>query len=64
MELAASIVGMNAGEVPMTLNYDEPDPECPVNVIRGEPLRARNRSAIKLSTSRLGHAAAILISSD
>jgi len=61
MELAASIAGMNAGEIPMTLNYEQPDSECPVNVICGEPQASKNRTALKLSSSRLGHAAAIVI---
>jgi 3-oxoacyl-[acyl-carrier-protein] synthase II len=61
MELAASLAGMNAGEIPMTLNYEEADPQCPVNVVR-EPLRSERRTALKLSSSRLGHAAALLIS--
>jgi len=61
MELAASIVGTSAGEVPMTLNYEEPDSECPVNVIRDEPLPSKKRSTVKLSSSRLGHAAAIVV---
>jgi len=64
VELAASLVGMNAGEVPMTLNYERPDSECPVNVICGEPLLPKNRTAIKLSTSRLGHAAAMIVAAD
>ena len=41
VELAASLVGLAEGEVPFTLNYDRPDPECPVNVIQGEPLAHR-----------------------
>ncbi|HTQ39890.1 MAG TPA: beta-ketoacyl-[acyl-carrier-protein] synthase family protein [Pirellulales bacterium] len=83
VELAASILGLNAGEIPVTLNYEHPDPECPVNVIHGAPLpvatsaagprimssettsaAAVGRTALKLSTSRLGHAAALIIAAD
>jgi 3-oxoacyl-[acyl-carrier-protein] synthase II len=72
VELAVSILGLNAGEIPVTLNYDKPDPECPLNVIHGEPLRigaggeseSGKRAALKLSSSRLGHAAALIISAD
>jgi 3-oxoacyl-[acyl-carrier-protein] synthase II len=73
MELAASIVGMHAGEIPLTLNYDKPDPACPVNVIHHEPLAVNKiqsaadgagHIAVKLSTSRLGYAAAMIISSE
>jgi 3-oxoacyl-(acyl-carrier-protein) synthase len=64
MELAASLVGMNAGEIPMTLNYEQPDQECPINVVHGEPLTSNKRAALKLSSSRLGHAAAMIIAAE
>src|SRR4051812_24019218 len=64
MELAASLVGLAEGEVPVTLNYEKPDPACPVNVVHGEPLKAEHRSCIKLSSSRLGPAAALLIAAE
>jgi 3-oxoacyl-[acyl-carrier-protein] synthase II len=64
MELAASIVGMNSGEAPVTLNYEQPDVECPVNVVHGAPLTSNNRAALKLSSSRLGHAAAMIIAAE
>jgi 3-oxoacyl-[acyl-carrier-protein] synthase II len=66
LELAVSILGLNAGEIPPTLNYEQPDPTCPINVIHGEPLRiaanhTAGRNALKLSSSRLGQAAALII---
>lgn len=69
VELAVSILGLNAGEIPPTLNYDKPDPACPINVVHGEPLRigegepqsSRQRFALKLSSSRLGQAAALIV---
>jgi 3-oxoacyl-[acyl-carrier-protein] synthase II len=74
VELAVSILGLNAGEIPYTLNYKQPDPDCPINVIHDEPLPISKsiaaadagvqRTAIKLSTSRLGHAAALIIAAD
>jgi 3-oxoacyl-[acyl-carrier-protein] synthase II len=63
MELAASVVGIGAGEIPATLNYEEADPECPVHVIR-EPRQSERRAAVKLSSSRLGHAAAMIIAAE
>ncbi len=63
-ELASSIVGLAEGEVPFTLNYEKPDPTCPVNVIRGEPLRTDRRAFVKLSSSRLGPAAALVITAE
>jgi 3-oxoacyl-[acyl-carrier-protein] synthase II len=64
MELAASMIGLSEGEVPCTLNYEQPDPECPVNVIRREPLRTDRRTFIKLSSSRLGPAAALIVAAE
>lgn len=64
MELAASLIGMNAGEIPITLNYEQPDPECPINVVCGEPLASKKRAALKFSSSRLGHAAAIIVAGE
>ncbi len=69
VELAVSILGLNAGEIPPTLNYDQPDPACPINVIHGQPLRigdggpqsGKQRFVLKLSSSRLGQAAALIV---
>ena len=33
VELAVSLLAMSHGVVPPTLNYETPDPECPVNVV-------------------------------
>jgi 3-oxoacyl-[acyl-carrier-protein] synthase II len=66
VELVASLMALEDGEIPLTLNYEQPDVECPINIVQGEPLRqpfqSRTRGALKLSTSRLGHAAALLVS--
>lgn len=64
MELVASILALQQREVPATLNYERPDPDCPVAVVHDEPLATNRRAAIKLSTSRLGQAAAIAIAAE
>ena len=67
VELAASLVGIQKGEIPRTLNYETPDPACPVNVVTGEQLKigpASSRNVLKLSSSRLGHAAALVVTGD
>jgi 3-oxoacyl-[acyl-carrier-protein] synthase II len=64
VELAASMVGLSDGTVSATLNYERPDPECPVNVVREEPLRSASKTVVKLSTSRLGYAAALVVTAD
>ena len=45
VELAVSLLGMSHEVVPPTLNYETPDPECPVNVVTEiAALRRRRRS--------------------
>ena len=63
MELAASLVTLAENEIPCTLNYDRPDPACPVSVVR-QPQRTDRRTFIKLSSSRLGPAAALVIAAE
>jgi 3-oxoacyl-[acyl-carrier-protein] synthase II len=59
VELAASVCSLG-GEIPPTLNYDVPDPACPLNVVR-EPLAGRPPVALKLNHTPLGQAAAVVI---
>jgi 3-oxoacyl-[acyl-carrier-protein] synthase II len=65
VELVAALSALQNGEIPFTLNYERPDPACPVDVVVGEPRRPLDgmirRTVVKLSTSRLGYAAALVI---
>lgn len=61
VELAASVLSLERGLVPATLNYQTPDPNCPVNVVRDEPLPNAGRTALCLNQNRTGQAAALLI---
>jgi 3-oxoacyl-[acyl-carrier-protein] synthase II len=61
VEMAASVLGIAEGEVPATLNYERPDPSCPVNVIRDEPLRPASSVALVLNGSETGQAVAVVI---
>ena len=63
VELAVSVMAIVEGVIPATLNYEQPDPHCPVNVIRGEPIEARNRTAIVLNNTPFGQVASVLIAS-
>lgn len=47
VELAASLVAAQAGHVPATLNYDHPDPACPVEVVTD--LKPLDSGAVMLS---------------
>ncbi len=61
VELAASVLSFSAGWAPPSLNYDQPDPECQVNVVAGEPLEGARPLAIKLAQSPMGQAAAVVV---
>jgi 3-oxoacyl-[acyl-carrier-protein] synthase II len=61
VELIASVLGINERIVPPTLNYETPDPACPVAVVHGSPLVGRTTTAVKLNLSSTGQAAAVVI---
>ena len=61
VELAASVLALEAGLVPPTLNYDTPDPLCPVNVVHGAPLEGRPGTALSVNLCSMGQVAAVLI---
>jgi 3-oxoacyl-[acyl-carrier-protein] synthase II len=61
MELAASILAMHKGCLPATRNYEHPDPACPVQVVRGEPLVISRADALCLAWMPLGQAAAVVV---
>lgn len=61
VEAVAAVMSLVHGTVPVTLNYEAPDPACPVKVVAKEPLPLSSRSAMILNQSRTGQAAAVLI---
>lgn len=61
MELAGSLLGLAHGVVPATLNYDTPDPECPLNIVHGKPLPMTNKTFLKINVTRMGQASASVI---
>jgi len=60
VELVISLLGMQHGVVPPTLNYQTPDPECPVNVPT-EPRPVDQRAFMALNHNPTGQAAAVVI---
>ncbi|MEX0819152.1 MAG: beta-ketoacyl-[acyl-carrier-protein] synthase family protein [Pirellulaceae bacterium] len=64
VEAAASVMALQHDEVPRTLNYETPDPACPVNVVHGESLVGAKPTAMILSQAGPGQAAAIVLSRD
>jgi 3-oxoacyl-[acyl-carrier-protein] synthase II len=61
VELIASLVGVNRGYIPPTLNCDDPDPACGLDVVRGAPRPTDNPVFLKTNLTRHGQAAALLI---
>ncbi len=61
VEMVASVQALGAGQVPVTLNYSQPDPDCPVRVVHGQPLTAEHPTAVVLSQSQTGQAVALAL---
>lgn len=61
VELAASVLALEAGEVPVTLNYEQADPACPVNVVHEQPLTDRPPTALVMNQSLMGQSVAMVI---
>ena len=55
-----SLVALAEGVIPPTLNYETPDPDCPVNVVSDEQ-RAESRTFVKLNHNATGQAAAVVV---
>jgi 3-oxoacyl-[acyl-carrier-protein] synthase II len=60
-ELAVSLMGLVHGVVPVTRNYETPDPECPLNVVHGSPLPTDNRVVLTVNVTRAGQASAAIV---
>jgi 3-oxoacyl-[acyl-carrier-protein] synthase II len=60
-ELAASVLGLAEGLVPPTLNYEAPDPDCPVAVAAGGPRPLTRPHVVKVSFTQMGQCAALVL---
>ncbi len=49
IEAAATVLGLHNGILPPNINYNEADPECDINVIANEALKAEPEAAISNS---------------
>jgi 3-oxoacyl-[acyl-carrier-protein] synthase II len=59
VELAASLLALQHGLVPATLNYNHPAPECPVRV-QSQPRKVELPHTLKLAFTEMGQCAAIV----
>jgi 3-oxoacyl-[acyl-carrier-protein] synthase II len=62
VELAISLIGVQYQSVPLTINYETPDPECPVNVVT-EIAPAKSPAFVKLTHNSTGQAVAVVVTS-
>jgi 3-oxoacyl-[acyl-carrier-protein] synthase II len=61
VEMAVSMLAARKRVIPPILNYTRPDPECPVNVVRGGIQASDKATVLLLSQTIPGQAAAILL---
>jgi 3-oxoacyl-[acyl-carrier-protein] synthase II len=61
VELAASVLALHHGELPGTLNHENPDPACPITVHTGAPRPVSRPCVVKLSYTDLGQCAAMVV---
>ncbi len=61
LEAVLAVLALQHGQAPPTLNYRQPDLQCPVNVIHGEPMPLESPVALLLSYARHGQAAAVAL---
>jgi len=61
VELIASLLGVNRGLIAPTLNCDELDPACVIDLVRGAPRATTNPTFINTNLTRHGQAAALVV---
>jgi 3-oxoacyl-[acyl-carrier-protein] synthase II len=61
VEMAGSLMALRHGELPLTLNYEFPDPRCRVNVVHDQPIPLRSRTALTVNRTAMGQSAAAIL---
>ncbi len=61
VELAGSILSLRNTEIPRTLNYENPDPRCRLNVVHEQSKRLSNSLAMSVSRTSMGQSAAVVV---
>jgi len=64
VEAAVSVLALDKGIVPPTLNYERPDSDCPVRVICGVPMSASRRTALALNHNMAGQVVAVVLAGE
>lgn len=63
LDLAASVLGLQQGQIPPTLHCENPDPACDLNIVR-EPTSVSNGTLLNLNFTRFGQASTIVVQVD
>jgi 3-oxoacyl-[acyl-carrier-protein] synthase II len=61
VELLCSLLALQHGELPGTLNHDNPFPGCPITVHTGAPRKVTKRYALKTTFTDLGQCAVAIV---
>lgn len=61
VELAGSLLALRNRELPVTLNYEHPDPDCPINVVSRQTLPINNSIALSVNRTSVGQSAACVL---
>jgi len=61
LEAVMCALALRAELIPPTLNYERPDPLCPVNVVSGKPAPLERPTALVLAHTPHGQAAAVVL---
>lgn len=59
VELITSVLAMNDGRLFKVLNYETPDPQCPLDISRGD--RPAGASFLKINVTPQGQASAVMV---
>ncbi len=60
-ELAVSLLALERGQMPGTVNHEKTDPECPIAVHPAEPRAVRKPYALKIGFTHMGQCAAVVV---
>lgn len=60
LELAMSLLSLQDGLIPFTLNCDQPDPALKLNIVTGKPQPTDNPIVLKVNYTLIGQASAVV----
>lgn len=64
MAIVASVLALEKREIPRTLNYQEPDPECPINIVAHEPAPLAEPTLAVLGHNATGQAVTVVVAAE